>query len=183
MGRGKRATMMASLQPWTADEKTAIRGTMEEVYRVFVGRVAAGRGKTVEQIEPIAQGRVWTGARAKELGLVDELGGLDEALAEAKRLGGVDAASGLEVYPPPPTLRDLLQGIGGITDLPFVGMAGASAGAGASAAAGGPAADAALTAIAAADPALAERARSLIELVASFGTTRVQTVAVLPEIR
>ena len=172
MGRGKRATMMASLAPWNDDEKAAIRRRMEEVYRVFVGRVAAGRGKPVEQIERIAQGRVWTGAQAKELGLVDELGGLDAAIAEARRLGGVDAEAGLEVYPPPPTLRDLLQGIDGVAGLPFVGTA-----------ANLPAADAALAAAAAADPVLAERARALLELVGSFRETPVQAIAVLPEIR
>jgi protease-4 len=171
MGRGKRATMMASFARWTDDEKAAIRRSMEEVYRVFLGRVAAGRGKPVAQIEPIAQGRVWTGAKAKELGLVDELGGLDAAIAEAKRLGGVDAASELEVYPPPPTLRDLLQGMDGLAGLPF-GLA-----------AGAPAADAALTAIGAADPVLAGRARALLELVMAFRGTPIQAIAVLPEIR
>jgi protease-4 len=164
MGRGKHATMMASLVPWTADERALIQRTMEDVYRTFVGRVAAGRAKPPEQIEPIAQGRVWTGARAKELGLVDELGGLDAALAEAKRLAKVDATSDLEIYPPPPTLRDLLHGIGGMADLPF-------------------GAEAALAAAAAADPALASAARSLLELAASFGATPVQTVAALPAIR
>lgn len=171
MGRGKRATMMASLSPWTDDEKAAIRRTMEDVYRVFVGRVAAGRGKRVEQIEPIAQGRVWTGAKAKELGLVDELGGLDAAIAEAKRLGGVDAASDLEVYPPAPTLRDLLQGFGGLSGMPFARSEA------------GPAAETALAALAAADPSLADGTRALLELVLSFRTARVQAVAVLPEVR
>ncbi|HWU87025.1 MAG TPA: signal peptide peptidase SppA, partial [Kofleriaceae bacterium] len=164
MGRGKHATMMASLTPWTDDERALIQRSMEDVYRTFVGRVAAGRGKTPEQIQPIAQGRVWTGARAKALGLVDELGGLDAAVAEAKRLAGVDAASELEVYPPPPTLRDFLHGLGGMADLPF-------------------GADAALTATAAADPALADAARSLLELALSFRATPVQAVAVLPAIR
>ncbi len=170
MGRGKRATMMASFAPWTDDEKAAIRRSMEDVYRTFVGRVAAGRGKQVAEIEPIARGRVWTGARAKELGLVDELGGLDAALAEARRLGGVDPASELEVYPPPPTLRDLLQGLGGLTGLPFGLGAGAPA-------------DAALAALAAADPRLAGSARSMLELVISFRDTPIQAIALVPEIR
>ena len=177
IGRGKRATMRASLAPWTDDERGAIRRSMEEVYRTFVGRVAAGRGKPVAQIEPIAQGRVWTGARAKELGLVDEIGGLDAAIAEARRLGGVNAASELEIYPPPPTLRDLLQGIGGVAGLPF------GLGAGAPAAGAGDTALAALAALAATDPVLADRTRALIELVMSFRQTPIQAIAVLPEIR
>jgi protease-4 len=135
--------------------------------------VAAGRGKPVEQIEPIAQGRVWTGAQAQALGLVDELGGLDAAIAEAARLGGVDAGAELEVYPPPPTLRDLLHGMGGLAGLPFGLDAWGAAGAG----------DAAIRGIAAADPVLAERARALIELVMSFRGAPIQAIAVLPEIR
>ena len=171
IGRGKRATMLASLAPWSDDERAAIRRTMDDVYRTFLGRVAAGRGKPVAELEPIAQGRVWTGAKAKELGLVDELGGLDAALAEARKLGGVDAGAELEVYPPPPTLRDLLHGLPGLAGLPF----GAST--------GSPIADAAIAAVAAADPHLADRARALIELVLSFRGTPVQAIAVLPEIR
>src|SRR5262245_52103548 len=86
VGRGKRATMMASLGPWTAEEKAVVQRAMDDVYRVFVGRVANGRNKTVAEIEPLAQGRVWTGAKARQLGLVDEIGGLDAAIAEAHKL-------------------------------------------------------------------------------------------------
>src|SRR5690606_33691783 len=77
MGRGKHATLMASLAPWSEDEKRLIRGHMEAIYNTFVARVAAGRKMTPAQVQPLAQGRVWTGEKAKELGLVDELGGLD----------------------------------------------------------------------------------------------------------
>src|SRR5262249_61460653 len=106
--------MAASLGPWSDDERGAVRSAMEAVYRTFVGRVAAGRGKSPEEIEKIAQGRVWTGARARELGLVDEIGGLDAALAEARKLAKVDAATDLEIYPPAPTLRDVIHGWGGV---------------------------------------------------------------------
>lgn len=112
MGRGKRATMMASLTPWNADERAVVQASMESIYTVFVGRVAAGRGKTPADIEPIAQGRVWTGTDAKRLGLVDELGGLDAALAEARTLAKIDATVALEIYPPELTLRDLFSGFG-----------------------------------------------------------------------
>lgn len=169
-GRGKRATMMASFAPWSDDEKAVIRRQMEDVYRTFLERVAAGRGKPVAELEPIAQGRVWTGARAQELGLVDELGGLDAAIAEAKRLGGVGAGSALEIYPPPPTLRDLLGGLGGLAALPL-GLGAADP------------AGAAVAAIAAADPELGARARALLELVLAFRQAPVQAIAVLPEVR
>jgi protease-4 len=178
MGRGKRATMMASLAPWTDDERAAIRRSMEEVYRVFVGRVAAGRGKQPAEIEPIAQGRVWTGAKAKELGLVDELGGLDAALAAARQLGKVDAATDLEVYPPAPTLRDLLQGLGEMGSLGAT-VRGTSGTANVASAA----ADAAIAALAAANPALAEQARGMVELALSFRVAPIQAIAVLPLVR
>lgn len=163
MGRGKRATMMASLSRWTDEEKAVMRSTMEDVYKTFVGRVAEGRHKTPDEIQPIAQGRVWTGAKAKELGLVDEIGGLDAAVAEAQKLGKVGPAVDLEIYPPSPTLRDVLSGIGGGVHAPF----GLSL---------------LLPELSAVDPRIAHEALRLLALVESFQTTQVQTVAILPEI-
>jgi len=55
----------------------------EKGYRNFIGKVAAARGKTPEQIDAIAQGRVWSGAQAKQRGLVDKLGGLEDAITSA----------------------------------------------------------------------------------------------------
>ena len=67
-------------------------------YKLFVKRCADGRGMSVEAIEKIAEGRVWTGATAKELGLVDELGGLDKAIEIAAQKAEVEAYS-LLTYP------------------------------------------------------------------------------------
>lgn len=165
MGRGKRATMMASLGPWNAEEKQVIQDSMESVYRTFVGRVAEGRNMKLGEVLPIAQGRVWTGTRAKELGLVDEIGGLDAALAEARKLAKLDATTGLEIYPPAPTLRDFLKSFGGVQT-----SIGATAGD-------------ALASLGAVDPALAREAARLVELALSFRSTAVQAIAVLPVIR
>jgi len=165
IGRGKRATMMASMNPWNQEEKDVIQKSMEEVYDVFTGRVATGRGAKVKDVKAIAQGRVWTGAKAKELGLVDELGGLDAALAEAQTLGKVDAATGLEVYPPMPTLRDFLVSVGGVS----MGF--------------GAEADAIFAGLEKLQPALAAETRRLIELALSFQHTRIQAIALLPVIR
>jgi len=162
MGRGKHATMMHSLSPWTADEKDLIEKTMKSVYETFKSRVAAGRHKQPADIEPIAQGHVWTGTKAKELGLVDEIGGLDAALAEAQKLAKVDATAELEVYPPAPTLRDVLHGFGAV-QMPF----------------GVSAEDALLAQV---DPGLATAAKKLLVLARSFETTHVQTLAFLPEL-
>jgi protease-4 len=162
IGRGKRATMTASLGPWTDDERAAIRSSMEAVYRVFVGRVAAGRHKTPEDILKIAEGRVWTGARAKELGLVDEIGGLDAALAEARRLAKVADATPLEIYPPAPTLHDLLAGYGQV-HAPF-----------------GLTAETAIATLGAIDPTVASATEHLVKLVLSFRSSTIQAVAMLP---
>ena len=66
------------------------QAAIENGYRDFLTRVATSRGKTVEQVDAIGQGRVWAGGTARQLGLVDRFGGLDEALAEAARLAKLD---------------------------------------------------------------------------------------------
>ncbi|HEY4241181.1 MAG TPA: signal peptide peptidase SppA [Kofleriaceae bacterium] len=166
MGRGKRATMMASMRPWTDEEKTVIQANMDAVYKVFVGRVADGRKLTTDQVLPIAQGHVWVGAKGKELGLVDEIGGLDAALAEAQKLGGVPATTDLEVYPPEQlTLRDLLAGYGAV-HVPF-----------------GLGADALLDEVRAAAPAVADETERLMRLALSFRECNIQTVTILPEVQ
>lgn len=176
MGRGKRATLFASLGPWSPDERAAVQGMMESIYGTFVGRVAAGRGKTVEEILPIAQGRVWTGAQAKELGLVDELGGLDAAISEARKLGGVDAATRLEVYPPDLTLRDLVGGFGEVGAPRGLTAIAAQLGVGGDGLAARALADLASTL----SPEVgAVVARTLAQL-ARFDRERVQAVAILP---
>ena len=111
IGKGKRAGMWSLASSWTADERATVLQHMEEIYKVFVGRVATGRGKTPEEIHEIAQGRVWTGAAARQHGLVDELGGLTEALAAARELTGIAPEIALEVYPPEPTFKDILEGL------------------------------------------------------------------------
>jgi protease-4 len=62
---------------------TTVQAVIEKGYRDFTGNVASARGKTIEQIDSIAQGRVWTGAQAKERGLVDAFGSLKDAVADA----------------------------------------------------------------------------------------------------
>ncbi|MFN2500302.1 MAG: S49 family peptidase, partial [Pyrinomonadaceae bacterium] len=75
-------------------------------YEDFVPKVAKGRSKTPEYIDSIAQGRVWTGAQAKERGLVDEFGGLDRAVEIAKELAKIPKDKGVRrvIFPYPRTL-------------------------------------------------------------------------------
>lgn len=74
-------------QPMTENTKNVITESIENIYDVFLTRVANGRGMTKEQVNEVAQGRVWTGTDAKRLGLVDEIGGLEDAIAYAAELG------------------------------------------------------------------------------------------------
>ena len=73
------------------DEKfrAVTQESVERIYNTFVNRVAAGRKMTFAQVDAIAQGRVWSGIEASKLGLVDKIGGMDEALKEAARLSKI----------------------------------------------------------------------------------------------
>ena len=76
-------------RPMNDFEKNIMQSQVERVYSDFKNRVATGRNKSIEYVDSIAQGRVWTGSRAKQLGLVDQIGGLQEAIAEAIKLAKV----------------------------------------------------------------------------------------------
>lgn len=89
ISRGTNSGMEDSSRPYSDAERAKIREIVDRLYGLFLDRVAESRGRPVREIEPIAGGRVWTGRQALARGLVDELGGVDRALAEARRLGGV----------------------------------------------------------------------------------------------
>jgi protease-4 len=110
--RGERALMWSSMKPWTDAERSTVESMMRATYDTFVARVAEGRKLDRAAVEAIAQGRVWTGADAKARGLVDAIGTLDDAVADAETRGGVAPGTPLEIYPPEPTLRDILAGFG-----------------------------------------------------------------------
>jgi protease-4 len=74
---------------WTPQERAAFAGWMDRIYDTFVARVAEGRNLPVARVREIAKGHVWTGAQAKQLGLVDELGGFYQAVDKAKTLAGL----------------------------------------------------------------------------------------------
>jgi protease-4 len=85
-------------EPMTDAYRTVTQESVEFIYTTFVERVAKGRNMTFEEVDEIAQGRVWSGVEAKELGLVDELGGLKEAVMEAAGLAGI-TDYGIRNYP------------------------------------------------------------------------------------
>lgn len=86
-------------RPFNEGERGLMQHYVEQGYDLFLTRCAEGRGMTKEAVDKIAQGRVWTGAKAKELGLVDELGGLNRAIEMAVEKAGVAEGYTLLAYP------------------------------------------------------------------------------------
>ena len=85
------ATIFSAQQNFTPAQQKLIQKSLQDVYANFTKGVAEGRHMTVEAVDKIGKGRVWTGAQGKELGLVDELGDLDHAVWVAKQLAGIPA--------------------------------------------------------------------------------------------
>ncbi|MCU0493489.1 MAG: S49 family peptidase [Chloroflexaceae bacterium] len=114
LSRGARTGLLGTLLPLTEDERETSRRVIFELYAEFKQRVREGRRLTEAQLEPIAGGRVWSGGEAKQLGLVDEIGGLPVAIAKARELAK------LEPDPRAPILLVSGGGKGGkLLPLPF----------------------------------------------------------------
>jgi len=108
--RGKMAALFSSAAQFSDAERAKIRGYMEEVYDVFTTHVERGRGdKLTKPLAEIAGGRVYTGAQALELGLVDKIGGLEDAIKFAADKAGVGEFE-IRVIPEPPSLLDMFMG-------------------------------------------------------------------------
>jgi len=90
-----------------------LQASIEHGYAEFVGRVAAARKLSVQRVDEIGQGRVWDGGTARQIGLVDRFGSLDDAIAEAARRAGVDPRNVRRVYleKQPNWLSKLIQGL------------------------------------------------------------------------
>src|SRR4029077_9122463 len=108
---GKRAEINGPARPYSADELKKLQEQLQSFYDQFVEKVADSRHSTPEKIDALAQGRVWTGRQAKQNGLIDQLGGFDEAIAAAKQRAKIPADSGVEivVYPPRKSFYELLS--------------------------------------------------------------------------
>jgi len=99
ISHGAHAAMYSQLEPFSADEWALVNDWLDHIYADFTGKVAAGRGMTAERVQEVARGRVWTGADAIANGLVDQLGGLDKAVAIARRRAGLGAEAPLRAFP------------------------------------------------------------------------------------
>ena len=107
---GRNAGIESPERPFTDSERQKLREQIRDFYNGFIQKVAASRKIPVERVDQLAQGRVWTGAQARERGLVDALGGLDRAIALAKERAGIAADTDVDVvtYPARKTLAELL---------------------------------------------------------------------------
>jgi len=88
IAHGQNATLYSDYGGFTPTERERVEKMMKTVYKDFVSKAAEGRNKSFDEVDEIAQGRVWTGKQAKALGLVDEFGGLETALSIAKEQAG-----------------------------------------------------------------------------------------------
>lgn len=108
--RGQNANLYSDYGDFTPTERERLQKLLETIYQDFVRKAAEGRKKTEAEIHELAQGRIWTGKQAKEIGLVDELGGLDTALAIAKKQIGLDPPDEIDIIilPKPKTFFETL---------------------------------------------------------------------------
>jgi len=111
--RGKQAGMFRESEKFTPEERAKFEDLVKRMYwEEFIPKVAKGRNKTLEYVDTVAQGRVWTGAQGKERGLVDEFGGLDRAVEVARELANIPKDKGVHrvILPYPQTFfQELLN--------------------------------------------------------------------------
>ncbi len=119
VSRGKHAEMLSPFRDFDSDEMSRYQQSLDQFYRVFVGRVAEGRKMAPAAVDSVGQGRVWSGLAARRHGLVDRYGGLYEAFELARKRAHIspDADIVVDVYPRP--RRTFVQKwLGGLFDEP-----------------------------------------------------------------
>ncbi len=104
---GEFAAAYSFFEPWNQNTRQAMYNMMQDIYTDFTTKVAQGRGLKLEKVKEIAKGRVWTGAQAKSIGLVDELGGFMKALETAKELAKIDKDTKVRIKKFPRELTDM----------------------------------------------------------------------------
>ena len=111
ISKGRYASLFSETSDFSPQEHDVIQSMMKRTYDDFVTKAAKGRHQSYDQVHKVAQGRVWIGAKAKEVGLVDDLGGIDKAILETKSLIGLspDDKVRLIAYPKEKSIVDILQ--------------------------------------------------------------------------
>jgi len=107
--------------PLTDEQRQIMQGISDDLYNQFVGAVAEGRGLSVDHVKELATGQLYTGTQALDLGLVDELGGLDTAIDTATSLAGITFPEVEEYSRPSCFLEQLLGGLSAPLEFPFSG--------------------------------------------------------------
>ena len=109
--RGKHADIDSDYTSLTPEERDKLRQGIDESYQDFLSKVANARHHSVDEIDAVAQGRVWLGSQAKTRGLVDELGGLDTAIGLVKKKANIPAGEQvtLVTYPPRRNIIDVIM--------------------------------------------------------------------------
>jgi protease-4 len=108
--RGRHAGIDSDYKPLTPEERAILKQGIDESYRDFVQKVADARKRKYDEIDPVAQGRVWLGSQAKDRGLVDELGGLETALAALRKKANLgDETVRIVTYPARRSIVDVLM--------------------------------------------------------------------------
>jgi protease-4 len=108
-GAAERASYMSPLTAWDPATRESVRAQMEAIYELFLARVAQGRALPIEQVRQVAEGRIWSGVQGLEHHLIDELGGLADAILLAKKQAGLSENVAVKIEGGPETLLELLQ--------------------------------------------------------------------------
>jgi protease IV len=94
---GPFASAFSTANRFTNEQRVAFNASLAAIYKDFTGKVAVGRKLPIARVQEIAKGRVWTGNQAKDLGLVDQIGGLRTAIGKAKALAGIEAKDSVTI--------------------------------------------------------------------------------------
>jgi protease-4 len=106
---GDKADIFSTFRKWTDEERELIKEEMRWTYDQFLTKVAESRNMSKEDVDMIGKGRVWTGSQAKDIGLVDELGGLSKAIELAKELAGIPARDQVRLVVQPKKKSSFLE--------------------------------------------------------------------------
>jgi protease-4 len=107
--RGESADAFSFYRPFTPDERALLKEKLRYYYGRFIGAVAQGRGMKEEEVDAVGRGRVWTGAQALPIKLIDQIGGLNEAIDEAKRVAGLGEDERVRIVSLPRSEESLLS--------------------------------------------------------------------------
>jgi len=105
----KNSDLLTLTRPMTDYEQKMMQSTIEDGYDTFISHVAEGRSMTKEQVDSIGQGRVWSGENAKEIGLIDDFGGLNDAIALAAEIEGLDEFRTVDLPSLPDPFQELFK--------------------------------------------------------------------------